>query len=96
MHEFWTIHIVNMMYNTSQNYTNMMVGEHGIQTFEVVIVVVIWCFCPYKCTSPITFGQMVCPNVLKYKIKSQIGCLNIIEHEYACLREKNTSYGKNI
>ena len=41
MHEFWTIHIVNMMYNTSQNYTNMMVGEHGIQTFEVVIVVFI-------------------------------------------------------
>jgi hypothetical protein len=29
------------MTNTTQNYTNMMVGEHGIQTFEVVVVVLL-------------------------------------------------------
>ena len=28
-----------MMYSRLQNYTNMMVGEHGIQVLEVVIVV---------------------------------------------------------
>jgi hypothetical protein len=41
MHEFWTIPIANVMYTCSQNYTNMVVGEHGIQTFEVVVVVVL-------------------------------------------------------
>ena len=39
MYEFWTISTVNMTYNVSQNYTNTVVSEHGIQTFEVVIVV---------------------------------------------------------
>jgi hypothetical protein len=29
------------MYTRSQNYTNMMVGENGIQTFEVVVVVLL-------------------------------------------------------
>jgi hypothetical protein len=28
----------NMMYTRSQNYTNMVIGEHEIQTFEVVVV----------------------------------------------------------
>ena len=27
-----------MTYMRLQNYTNMVVGEHGIQTFEVVVV----------------------------------------------------------
>jgi hypothetical protein len=44
MREFWTIPTANMMYTTSQNYTNMVVGKHGIQTFEVnVVVVVVQC-----------------------------------------------------
>ena len=38
MHDFWTIPIVIMTYTRSQHYTNMAVGEHGIQTFEVVVV----------------------------------------------------------
>ena len=41
MHEFWTIPIVNMTYIISQNYTNMMDGKHGIQTFKVVFVVML-------------------------------------------------------
>ena len=42
MHEFWTISTVNMTYNMSQNYTNMMVDEHEIQTFEVVIIMLLF------------------------------------------------------
>ena len=40
MHEFWIIPTanLNMTYTRSQNYTNMVVGEHGIQAFEVVVV----------------------------------------------------------
>ena len=38
MHEVWTIPTTNMMYTRSQNYTNMVVGKHKIQTFKVVIV----------------------------------------------------------
>jgi hypothetical protein len=30
-----------MKYTRLQNYTNMMVDEHGIQTFKVVVVVVV-------------------------------------------------------
>ena len=31
----------NMMYTRLQNYTNMVVGEHGIQTFRLVINVLL-------------------------------------------------------
>jgi hypothetical protein len=41
MREFWTMPTANMMYTQSQNYTNMLVGEHGIQTFELVIVILL-------------------------------------------------------
>ena len=41
MHEFWTIPTANMTYTRSQNYTNMVVDKHGIQTFEVVVVVLL-------------------------------------------------------
>ena len=30
-----------MTYTRSQNYTNMVVGKHGIQTFKVMVVVVL-------------------------------------------------------
>ena len=54
-----------MMYTRLQNYTNMMVGEHGIQTFEVVIVVLLLLLLSYDVFVPIsalpllTFGQVV-------------------------------------
>ena len=41
MHEYWTILTVNMMYTRSQSYTNVVVGRHGMQTFEIVIVVLL-------------------------------------------------------
>ena len=41
MHEFWTIAIIDMMYTTLQNYTIMVFDKHGIQTLEVVIVVLL-------------------------------------------------------
>ena len=31
----------NLMYTRLQNYTNMVVGEHGIQTFKVLVVVLL-------------------------------------------------------
>ena len=37
MHEFWTISIVNMLYINMNNYTSMMVGEHELQTFKIVV-----------------------------------------------------------
>ena len=70
MHEFWTNPTVIMTYTRSQNYTNMVVGEHGMQTFEVVVVMLLFfivflMFSPHKCTSLLIFGQVVCPNILK-------------------------------
>ena len=40
MHEVWTILTMKMTYTRSQNYTNMVVGD-GIQTFEVVVVMLL-------------------------------------------------------
>jgi hypothetical protein len=39
--KFWTIPTVNVMYTRSQNYIDMVVGEHVIQTFKVAVVVVV-------------------------------------------------------
>ena len=39
MHELWTIPTPNMIYTKSQNYTNMVVGEHEKQMLEVMVVV---------------------------------------------------------
>ena len=56
MYKIWTIPIINMMHSTSQNYTNMVVGEHGIRTFKVAVVMLLLLllslmfFCPHKCT----------------------------------------------
>ena len=33
-----------MMYTRLQNYTNMVVDNHGMQTFEVVVVVLSCCY----------------------------------------------------
>jgi hypothetical protein len=39
MLDFWTIPTINMMYTRLQNYTNMVIGKYGIQTFKIVVVV---------------------------------------------------------
>ena len=60
-----------MAYIRLQNYTNVVVGKHGTQIFEVVVVVlllfaiVVCCFCPQMCTSLIIFGQVVCSDRLE-------------------------------
>ena len=41
MHEFWTISTIDMTYTRLQNYTNMVVGEHGIQTFKVGVIMLL-------------------------------------------------------
>ena len=41
MHDFGTIPTANMTYTKSQNYTNMVDGKHGIQTFKSVVVVLL-------------------------------------------------------
>ena len=63
----------------------MMVGEHGIQTFNncgccvVAFVVVVLCYCPHKCTSHPMFGQVFCQNKLKCQMNiRREGCGYII------------------
>jgi hypothetical protein len=38
MHDMWEIPTANTTYTKSQNNVNMVVGEHGIQAFIVVVV----------------------------------------------------------
>ena len=45
----WTSPTTDMMHTSLQNYRDMMVGEYGIQIFEVMVVafaIVDRCFCP--------------------------------------------------
>jgi hypothetical protein len=42
MYESWTILTANMTYTRSQNYTNIVIGEHRVQDFEVVVVVLLF------------------------------------------------------
>ena len=73
-HGFWTNLIANMMCTRLQNYANMMVGKHGIQTFEVIVVVLLFfvvvlkSFCPHEWTPLILFGQAICPNMFKCQL----------------------------
>jgi hypothetical protein len=73
MHELRTIPTANMTYTRSQNYTNMMANEHGILTFEVVLVLLLlsWLLLDVFVViiahaSLLIFEQVVCPNILKY------------------------------
>ena len=57
-----------MTYTRSQNYINMVVGEHETQTFKVVtFVLLLDIFVPTN-AHPFFFEQVVCPNVLKYEL----------------------------
>ena len=38
---FWTIPTTKIMYTRSQNYINLVLGKHGIQILEVVVVVLL-------------------------------------------------------
>jgi hypothetical protein len=38
---FGQIPIANMIYTRSQNYTNMVIDEHGLQTFKVLVLVLL-------------------------------------------------------
>jgi hypothetical protein len=42
MHEFWTVSTSNMTYPRLQTYTNTVAGKHGRQTFEVVVVMLLF------------------------------------------------------
>ena len=41
MYDFWTFQTTNMTYTRLQNYTNMIVDKHKIQTLKVVVVVLL-------------------------------------------------------
>ena len=55
-----------MAHTRLQNYTNMIVGEHGILTCNVVVVVLLLLLfvLTTQCESLIIFGHMFCPNML--------------------------------
>ena len=45
MHEFWTIPTTKIANTRSENHANTVVHKHGTQTFKVVIVVFLLCYC---------------------------------------------------
>ena len=91
MHEFWTFPTANRMYTKSQNYTYIVVDEHGIHTFNVVVVVllfccfviVIWYFNFHKCTSLIVLDKWVVRMLgwrFSCSLRSHIGPFIIVDY----------------
>ena len=77
-----------MMYTRSQNYTNQVVGKHGIHTFKGVVVMLLFLFLSFDVFVPTSghpvqfFGQVVCPNILGYQFceinkKHHDACTNL-------------------
>ena len=69
MHESRTTPTANMTYTRSQNYTNVVVGKYGIQTFEDMVVVLLLLWLSFDVLSPPVyipyyFAQVICLNVL--------------------------------
>ena len=84
----------NRQYIISQNYTIMVVGKHGIQTFKVVVVMLLLLllshdvFRPHKYTSLTIFGQVVCPNLLNVSYWNHVldcSCLQDITTHHTTL-----------
>ena len=75
--EFWTIPIDSMTYIGSQNYTNVVVGKHRTQMFEVVLLLLLWSFdvCVVTNAQPLLFSAKC--NVQVY--------LNVMLRCHACL-----------
>jgi hypothetical protein len=62
-----------MTFNTSQNYTNMVICKHGIQTFEVVLVMLLLWLLSFDLLSPqvhpfLIIGQVVYLTILKCQL----------------------------
>ena len=65
-----------MTYTRSKDYTNIVVREQDIQTFKVMVVVLLSMFhvCVPTITHPLLLicGHVICPNIRQLKIE-QVG-----------------------
>jgi hypothetical protein len=63
MHKFWTILTTNMVvYTILQNYTSMVVDKHGIQTFKVLVVVLLLLLLSFDVLVPTNSSPLVFMN----------------------------------
>jgi len=83
MHAIWKIPTVNMIYTRSQNYTNMMVDKHEIQSFEVVIIALLFLLSSFDVLVPahrlLFRTKLVCPSIPKCEFLSTSDC-NVKKH----------------
>ena len=88
MHEFWTISTTNMMSTRLQNYSKMVCGKHGIQTFEVVVVVLLLLlfdgFVP-QVHILYYFGQVLCSNICRGQLKKVINFVYCFLAKVSCI-----------
>ena len=72
MYEFWTIPSANMMYARLQNYTNMMVDRHEIQTFEIMSFMIIILLLSFNVSSlQVHIPHNLCTSGLSNILKCQ-------------------------
>ena len=72
MYDFWATSTINMTYMRLQNYTDLVIDQYVIQIFKVMFVMLLLCSCHLMFLSqqvhiPYFFGQVICPNILKYQ-----------------------------
>ena len=56
--------------------------EYKHSKLWLLCFVVVWCFCPHKCTSLIIFGQAVCPNILKCQLNCTYRLYMVMANEW--------------
>ena len=64
-----------MTHTTSQNYTNMVVGEHGIQTFKVVDVVLLLLLLSFDVFVPTIAHPLLFSNKWIVQIYLNVNCI---------------------
>ena len=84
MHEFGTILIANMTYTRLQNYKIMMVGRHGIQTCEVVVVVLLLLFMLFDVFVPTSAHPLLFLEKWSVQIYLSVGYNDTMVKSFTC------------
>jgi hypothetical protein len=87
MHELWTTPTTNMTYTRSQNYTNVMVGEHEIH--HLLLLLSFHVFVPTSAHALLFVDKWIVQIHLKWQLLNQPRSLLNDHKDAACDRTKH-------
>ena len=87
MQKSWTTPTANMTYTRSQNYTNMVVDKHGIQTFEILVVVLLRLLKLFDVFVPTSAHPLLFLNMLFIQIYLNVNYTIMVQDECTYIGE---------